>query len=64
MRAQPVPALAEPASSALLCDLLEAPTALTACCGFDLRHKYILYLYLYLYLFVCLCVCVQLCVSN
>ena len=22
-------------------------TALVACCGFDLRHKYILYLYLY-----------------
>jgi hypothetical protein len=30
-------------------DLLDAPTALTACCGFDLCHKYILYLYLYLY---------------
>jgi hypothetical protein len=26
-----------------------APTALAACCGFDLCHKYILYLYLYLY---------------
>ena len=23
------------------------PTALAACCGFDLCHKYILYLYLY-----------------
>ena len=33
---------------ALLCDLLDAPTALAACCGFDLCHKYILYLYLYL----------------
>jgi hypothetical protein len=33
-------------------DLLDAPTALAACCGFDLCHKYILYLYLYLYLFV------------
>ena len=31
----------------LLCDLLDAPTALAACCGFDLCHKYILYLYLY-----------------
>ena len=31
-------------------DLLDAPTALAACCGFDLCHKYILYLYLYLYL--------------
>ena len=30
--------------------LLDAPTALAACCGFDLCHKYILYLYLYLYL--------------
>ena len=30
-------------------DLLDAPTALAACCGFDLCHKYILYLYLYLY---------------
>ena len=29
--------------------LLEATTALAACCGFDLCHKYILYLYLYLY---------------
>ena len=37
------------ASSALLCDLLDAPTALAACCGFDLCHKHILYLYLYLY---------------
>ena len=37
-------------SSALLRDLLDAPTALAACCGFDLCHKYILYLYLYLYL--------------
>ena len=33
--------------SALLCDLLDASTALAACCGFDLCHKYILYLYLY-----------------
>ena len=31
----------------MLCDLLDAPTALAACCGFDLCHKYILYLYLY-----------------
>ena len=31
------------------CDLLDASTALAACCGFDLCHKYILYLYLYLY---------------
>ena len=31
-------------------DLLDAPTALAACCGFDLCHKYILYLYLYLLL--------------
>ncbi len=37
-------------SSAPLRDLLDAPTALAACCGFDLCHKYILYLYLYLYL--------------
>jgi hypothetical protein len=37
------------ASSAPLRDLLDAPTALAACCGFDLCHKYILYLYLYLY---------------
>jgi hypothetical protein len=29
--------------------MLDAPTALAACCGFDLCHKYILYLYLYLY---------------
>ena len=35
-------------TSALLCDLSDAPTALAACCGFDLCHKYILYLYLYL----------------
>jgi hypothetical protein len=33
------------ASSAPLRDLLDAPTALAACCGFDLYHKYILYLY-------------------
>ncbi len=38
------------ASSAPLRDFLDAPTALAACCGFDLCHKYILYLYLYLYL--------------
>ncbi len=37
------------ASSAPLRDLLDAPTALAACCGFDLCHKYILYMYLYLY---------------
>jgi hypothetical protein len=49
--------------------LLDAPTALAACCGFDLCHKYILYLYLYLCLpaclrvCVCLCVCVSVCVS-
>ena len=30
--------------------LLDALTALAACCGFDLCHKYMLYLYLYLYL--------------
>ena len=30
--------------SALLCDLLNAPTALAACCGFDLCYKYIWYL--------------------
>jgi hypothetical protein len=30
------------ASSAPLRDLLDAPTALAACCGFDLCHKYIL----------------------
>ena len=29
---------------ALLRDLLDAPTALAACCGFDLCHKYIWYL--------------------
>ena len=39
------------ASSALLCDLLDAPTALAACCGFDLCHKYILYFYLCAYVF-------------
>ena len=38
--------------AALLCDLLDAPTALAACCGFDLCHKYILYLYLYLLKFL------------
>ena len=32
------------ASSALLCALLDAPTALAACCGFDLCYKNILYL--------------------
>ena len=37
----------------MLCDLLDAPTALAGCCGFDLCHKYILYLYLYLYLVRC-----------
>ena len=37
------------ALSALLRDLLDAPTALAACCEFDLCHKYILYLYLYAY---------------
>ena len=36
------------ASSALLRDLLDAPTAPAACCGSDLCHKYILYLCLYL----------------
>ena len=33
------------ASSALLCDLLDAPTALAACCGIDLCYKYIWYWY-------------------
>ncbi len=33
-------------TSAPLRDLLDAPTALAACCGFGLCHKYILYLYL------------------
>ena len=28
-------------------DLLDAPTVLAACCGFDLCHMYIFYLYLY-----------------
>jgi hypothetical protein len=37
------------AVDAKLYNLLDAPTALAACCGFDLCHKYILYLYLYLY---------------
>ena len=32
----------------LLCDLLDAPTALAACCGFDLWYKYILYLHLHI----------------
>ena len=32
-----------------LCDLLDASTALAACCGFDLCHKYTGILYLYLY---------------
>ena len=32
------------ASGALLCYLFDAPTALAACCGFDLCHKYIWYL--------------------
>jgi hypothetical protein len=36
-------------SIAPLRDLLDEPTALAACCVFDLWHKYILYLYLYLY---------------
>ena len=30
-----------------VCDLLDAHTALAACCGFDQCHKYILYLYVY-----------------
>jgi hypothetical protein len=42
---------AAPGASArrLIRDLLDAPTALAACCGFDLCHKYILYLYLYFF---------------
>ena len=43
------------ASSAPLRDLLHAPTALAASCGFDLCHKNILYLYLYLYLWEPVC---------
>jgi hypothetical protein len=39
------------ASSAPVRDLLDAPTALAACFGFDLCHMYILYLFLYLYFF-------------
>ena len=35
------------AAAAELRDLLDAPTALAACCGFDLCHNCILYLYLY-----------------
>ncbi len=49
------------ASSAPLRDLLDAPTALAACCGFDLCHKYILYLYLYLYFCICICICISPC---
>ena len=41
-------------SSAALRDLLDALTALAVCCGFDLWHKYILYLYLYLYWLRCI----------
>ena len=46
------------ASSAPLRNLLDAPTALAACCVFDLCHEYILYLYfrlcafVYLYLYL------------
>ena len=40
-----------------VCDLLDAPTALAACCGFDLCRKCILYLYLYLYLHCSLVFC-------
>ena len=42
-------------------ELLDAPPALAACCGFDLCHKYILYLYLYLNVCVCVCLCVFAC---
>ena len=37
------------AASALLRDLLDAPTVLAACCGFDLCHKYVLYSYLHVH---------------
>jgi hypothetical protein len=36
------------------CALLDAPTALAACCGFDLCHKYILCL-----CFFCVCACAR-----
>jgi hypothetical protein len=47
------------ASSAPLRDLLDAPTAVAACCGFDLCHKYILYLYFVFYAAIGLFVTVQ-----
>ena len=50
-------------------DLLDAPTALAACCGFDLCHKYfVCYLYLYsalVSLVTCvLVICMQSCVAT
>jgi hypothetical protein len=38
------------------------PTALAACSGFDLCHKYILYLHLYLYFLVFWFVFVYICI--
>ena len=38
------------APSALLRNLLDAPTVIDACCGHDLCHKNVLYLYLYFWL--------------
>ena len=37
--------LCPPPPPPLLRDLVNAPTALAACCGFDLCHKYVLYFY-------------------
>jgi hypothetical protein len=40
-------------------DLLDAPTALAACCGFDLCHQYILYLFVFAHHHACLvCLCI------
>ena len=36
-------------------DLLDAPTALAACCGFDLCHKYILYFVFCIFYISCFC---------
>ena len=38
---------------------VDTPTALAACCGFDLCHKYILYLCLYLCVRACVHVCLR-----
>jgi hypothetical protein len=59
--------LTNPTHDCIMCVTHAQVNTYAACCGFDLCHKYILYLYLYLYLyaiFVCSTVCNAVCMAT